>query len=314
MGVTYKYKRVENTEGYDALSQSQKDVIYYLTTIEGGYLTPSQIANLRGVSSQAISKIITKLIKKGFVKRIGNGGYVGGGYSEEVPQTPKGNNIYRLHRESLKVRIQNSSNHYEKLIKTTKNKDEEDNNTIMLYKDFLIIYGKKDFYNKDPYECERQSVTYWDRFITILENKYKITMKRAKVGPDILFFTGEIAKTNDPVARKLRDRQERLRVIDNKGELRLITDFSGNIDELEAVHPRKHIKDMGKIHDIYLDIIENDSYKLSEASKLIDLLTQNHINTKEKIEKQENSLNQASELLNMVAVELLKIMELIQKK
>lgn len=261
------YKRVENTN-IKELSKEQEEVMYYLID---EFLTIPKIASIRNTSTKAVYKTIKKLKDKGFIKGVEKNTLVkGGGYKV----TPKSNNKnYRLHAQSFTINILDLKDYYLKLLKK-RNRDELDNNSIILYKDKIVIYYNKDFWGESVNDCIRLSLSYTDRFITMLENNYKIVLK-TNTKCDIKEFRGEISKINDPYAREININKEKIRVYDEEGTLRLIVDNSYNYDELEAVS-KNYRQDMKSIEAKWLDLLKTD-FKLSEA--------ENHIKSLQVVDK-----------------------------
>jgi len=257
------YKRVENTSNIK-LTNQEKELIYYLLDER---LTPSQIANIRHTSLQNEYKKIKKLKDKGIIKEVEkNSFFKGGSYSE----TTKGDNNYdyRLHAESFTISVLNAKDFYYNYIKK-KNRDTLDNNTIFLYEDKIVVYSNKDFWGRNVNECVRLSLDYWGRFITKLENNYKIDLIKPK-NFNIKFFRCEIARVGDLVAKKFNLEKNLVKIYVG-GQLRLIVDKSFKFDELEAVHKEHSISDMQYLESELEDKISNKDFLLlpSELQKLV---------------------------------------------
>lgn len=261
MGVVKKYKRVVNSNT-GKLSETQKEILYYLTE---EFLTPSQIANIRGTSPQAVNKVIKKLKEKGFVKGVVKGSYFKG-VASPLPRESD-NKEYRLHAQKIKINIVNVTESYLRLLKI-KNRDLIEHNTIMLYEDSIIIYSNKDFWGSSVNQCVRTSLDYWQRFFIKLENKFKVHLIRGN-NHTIKEFGGEIARVNDPLAKKINLSSDTFRVFIG-GELRLICDNSFKFNELESVHKNYYIKDMSFIERYYEDLLKNQDKLMlpSEIQKL----------------------------------------------
>ena len=258
----------KNTRGVEnnTLSEEQKIILDYLTI---DFMTVKQIAKKRGTSRQATYKTISKLKEKGYLKHRA-GGFNGGLKIKGVRtlnssplQSDNINKIYRLHGQNFTIKILNSSQRYTNLIKN-RNKDEIDNNTLMLESDNITIYLNKDFWGEEPNESVKLSLLYVERLIVRIENAYNITLQ-TKTRCDIKYFRGHIAKTGDPYARKINLEDDKLKIYDDMGVLRLLVDKSFNYDELEAVS-MKHNKDMNRINDKWLDLIKTD-LKLSDVEQ-----------------------------------------------
>lgn len=253
-GLKKRYERVENTI-LNKLSKEQQEIIYYLTQ---EFKTPLQIANIRRTSDKAVYKTISKLKKKGILKGVEKHSIIGGVGNSIKPISNE--KEYRLHALSFKINIINSSERYLNILKI-RNKDELDQNTLMLYDDFIIIYLNKDFYSNIPNICYNKAMDYVMRFIVMLENNYKIILKKGKQY-NLKQFRGEIAKTNDIYAKKCNINKEKVKIYDDEGVLRLLVDNSFNLNELEAVSKDNHLNDINKIHkhkDLLKELILNDN-------------------------------------------------------
>lgn len=260
---------------YSSLSNNQKLILKYLTE---DFMTPQQIKNLKGISIQAVYKTINKLKQYGFLGGLNNGGFKTGGSYSLPPQDSNTNKTYRLHNIGLVVEILKSSRLYSGLIKK-RNQDSLDNNTLMLYENNIVIDIVKDFWGDVPDDCVKLSLKYVERFIVRLENAYKIVLSdRSKC--NIKQFKGHIAKVGDPYAKELNLSNDKLRIYDDLGELRLLVDKSFNYDELECVHSQKHRKDANSINDKWLDLLKTD-LKLSDVEKHISQMQQYQIKNEE---------------------------------
>ena len=251
MGVTKKQRGVD-LSGIDNLSENQKRTIKYLTV---DFLIIPQIAKIEGKTRQAVYKTINKLMKKGVLKQVGKGVYILGGYSQTSKPLVNENKTYRLHALSYIIDIQESSVYYQKIL-SKRSKDELENNSLMLYKDKILIYLKKDFWNDNINDSVKDSVTYINNFITKIENNYKIMLIKGRKC-NLKEFKGELARVGDPIAREINLSDDKFKVYDDRGVLRLLVDKSFNFDELEAVS-QNYRDDFTKIEKHYKEILEKD--------------------------------------------------------
>lgn len=294
-------KGVERGLKITALSLEQNEILNYITK---DFLTPSQIAKLRNTSLNAVYKTISKLKKKGYIKGVEKGGLIkGGSYSVTTDKnnTPK---LFRLHAQSFTIQIIKSSEYYLKYL-NKKNRDILESNSILLYEDSIVIYYNQDFWGDSVDECLRLSLIYTDQFITKIENFFKVIL-RTRSRCDIKEFKGEIAKIDDPVAREINLKKEKLRIYDEFGELRLIVDNSYKFDELETVHKKHYSSDMKSIESKWLDLIKTD-FKLSEAEQHIKSLQVGDQMLQDKLQYIIEVIGQMSILQN-------NLMVLLQKK
>lgn len=252
--VKKRYIRVEN-EQFLKLSLEQIEVLNYTCD---DFMTAQQIADKRGTKLPAVYKTLTKLKKKGVLKRAVNSKTKGtvkrGGDSSHSYKLPSKIDDLRLHAQSFQIEILETSPHYLKLIKKNKNVGEYENNTLRLYEDNITIYLLEDFWGSSVDNCLRNSLDYMNRFIAKLENEYKITLKKGR-RCNLREFRGEIAKVNDPIAREINIAGEKFVVYDSKGVKRLLVDKSFKFDELEAVS-KHYAKDFRRVEKQYKSLLE----------------------------------------------------------
>lgn len=321
MGVDKKAREVV-LRSYDDLSKNQKIIYNYI--VRDNLSTPKSILEQKktdykeNISRQAILKTINKLCDFGLIKRLSKGVYIKGGYSS--PTTSSDNKEdYRLHAKDFVISLIESSPRYERLLKV-RNQDELDGNTLMLYKDNLVVYLNKDFESPIPRDTEKLCLDYVNRFIVMLENNYNIILKKGRQF-NLKFFRGEIAKKNDSIAKTFRIEKKDLKIYDDDGKLRLIGDFSFKVDELEAVNNEFHISDMEKIDKhkkILKSIITNDNLLSPEELQkkvevLLEVSSQLQNSLKEQIEF--NKSGQELQRDNMLIMRaLMKEVEELKRK
>lgn len=285
------FERVENTD-IKILSKEQKEILFLICD---EMLTPAQIGLKRNTTAKAVYKIITKLKLKGFIKGVEKSTLLKGGSYHAITPSDNKNKEFRLHGQSLTIEILLKKEFYINL-RSIKNKDEIDKNSIMLNENILIIYLNKDFWGSTINECVKKYLEYLDKFITILENKYKIILRTA-TKCNIKEFRSHIAKVGDIIAKEINIKGEKLKVYDENGILRLLIDKSFNWDELEAVDQQNNILDMQQIQSKYLDLIKTD-FKLSEAKEHIISLQERDNQIQNKLEYITEVIGNMSIILN----------------
>lgn len=295
------YERVENTSIniLDPVKDIAQVETYNLLLDE--YKTPLEIAQIRKVNISAVYKSLDKLKKKGLIKGVEKSSYIRGGkYSD----SPKSEEKYRTHAIDFTIEILESKEYYLNLLKT-KNKHFVDNCTVLMGKDNLTVYIVKDFNDNNPNDSIRKAMLYLPRLITILENEFKIILVKGR-RCNIRTFRGEIARKGDDIARRFRLSKEKLKVYDDKGVLRVISDFSFKYDELECVSEDNFREDSIIIHDFIKDLVTKETVKLSEAREHIAILqkTDNLINDK---------IQQVLDMQNTTALELQALTQIVKK-
>jgi len=266
-GIKKRYEGVENNTLDKEKDKAQYET-YILLTQE--YLTPLEVAKKRGVNVSAVYKTIEKLKKKGLIKGVEKGGIIKGG---EYLSTPPKKDKFRMSALAYTIEILKVSERYKKLLEK-RNIDQLDNNTLSLFKDKIVIYLNKDFFGMNENECSIKSFKYILKFLTIVENNYKIVLQTAKKR-NLKEFRCEIEKLDDPHAKKKRIEKKKLKIKDlEDGKTRIITDYSFKRDSIEAVKNQKSRKDINRIEYLWNDLLDND-IGLSELAVTLD--KQNHI-------------------------------------
>lgn len=303
MGRKTKWKRVENTSDVK-LTPTQSETLYYLTE---EFLSISKISNIQRRGQKAIYKTISQLKKKGVLTHTEKNHYIKRGkYSVTTPS----DKTYRLHRTHFEIKILEKSSKFYDLYENKNIKDVLDNNTITLCRDKILVYMKKDFFGDNVDECEREMLDYLFRFITQLENKFKVLLRKDRK-LRVYQFAGEIARVNDNIAKKYVLEDKQLHIRDDKGRLRLIVDRSSPYgikwSELEAVNKDFHTDDMRKVDYFLKDLITKDTLVLSEVSSHIKSLQYGQNISSERFDKIEKMLEQVLEVQNTNALLVMKL-------
>jgi len=275
-----RYVRVENIQ-YKSLSNEQIEVMNYLCN---DFLTVPEIASKRQTKIFAVYKTIAKLKMKGViigrakVKTKGTAKPTAkrGGDSNHNYKLPSRIKDLRLHAQSFQIEILEPSSFYIKLLKK-KNRDELDSNTLMLHKNNITIYFNKDFWATTVDNCLKDSLDYTNRFISKLENHYKIILKKG-LRCNIREFRGEIARINDPLAKEVNISEEKFVVYDSNGVKRLIVDKSFKFNELETVS-KYYAKDMRRVERYYKSLLEMESEPMTPEQILKSLSLQTKVNS-----------------------------------
>lgn len=298
-GYKKQYKRVVSTDSIE-LTEEQERVLYYLTE---EFLTISQIANITKTSPQNISKLKRKLIKKGVLSEVVTNNYRKGVYT---PNLPNSNNIYRYHNIGIRIRILHQT---EAFIRYKKHKENRkpiiDNNSVEIVNDLLIIYFNKDFFADNVSDTIFNYLNYLNNFIYQLEQHFKIILIKKNI-INYEQFRGEIAKVNDPIARKCHLNKQNLKIYHQDGKPRLITDYSYKWNELETVHAVSHREDMYRIELFQKDLLEMKEYKgISELYNLIESQSQT-IDKLIEQQKQQYEMNNQTMLMLRALVQRLE--------
>ncbi|KKM13608.1 hypothetical protein LCGC14_1714490, partial [marine sediment metagenome] len=89
-----------------------------------------------------------------------------------------------------------------------------------------------------------------------VESRFNIKLvKDQKMNMTII--SQEYAKLNDALARIYKEKDKKLYIVDERGELRFIADYSFALSEFETVHPSKAGDDMNAVNPFLLDLARN---------------------------------------------------------
>lgn len=284
-GLKKLVQGVENTSSVESISENQRDILNLLTK---EFLTVKTIAIRKKTSVQAIYKTVNKLKKLGLLGGFKKSGFKGGVTPPIKPPSDiktSMKNKFRLHAQAFKIKLLSSSPQYDQLLKLS-TQIKFDKNTVMIYRDELIIYYNKYFVGSSVDECVKTSLLYTEKLLVMLENKYNIILLK-KDHNNIKEFRGEIAKVGDTLAREVLISGSKLRIYDDRGVLRLLVDNSFQLEELETVSS-DYQKDMYKVENFYKDVLQKDTLLLSEVKDhLAGLQTADNVSSTrlEKIEQ-----------------------------
>ena len=296
--------RVENTSSNILDINKDTAMIETFNLLIDEFLTPLEISTKRKVSISAVYKSIKKLMNKGLIKGGYKSNFIKGEYLEK---SLSDNYLWRLHALSFSVRVLDSSPFYENLLKD-RNRDELDHNTLLISKNNILIYLNKDFLGNDPNEYERKSEAYIYKYIVMLENNYKIVLKKGRQFV-LKEFRCEIEKINDPHAKQKHLHKERLVICDlEDGKQRVITDKSQKKDNLELVKNGKSRGDARRIDVLWNDLLDSD-VGLSELALVVE--EQNNVINKLLFHNEQQQQLQNENLIIMKS--LIKEIENIKK-
>ena len=259
-------KRVESQGSiYEKLTKAETDILHLLTR---EFLTVNQISIRRQTSNKAVYKIIAKIKKKGFLsdknKRV-----------ENFQSTFQPFNQIRLHGQEFNIQILYISDLYRKIYNKS-NILYIDGNTIRLYKKSIEIYGTQSFYAEDVRKATSDSLRYWQKFFTKLENQLKIVLIKPRT-QNIRIVNAHYSETNNELAEEVERKKEKIKIYTkDDGKLWFLIDNSFNLHEAETVHPQTSKPDMETIKEHFNDIRANNPPTLSQVMQIIkDMAEQN---------------------------------------
>jgi DNA-binding MarR family transcriptional regulator len=207
------------------LTKAEKEVLHL---IADEFLTIKQIAKTRGVSIQAVYKILKSLKRKGAYN-------IGLKKVEKVESTFNQSDV-RLHGQEFNIKILFQNEKYQKLLKKS-NILFLDGNSVRLYKNSIEVYSGQSFYGKDQNEAEKKSLEYWNRFFCRLEHDMNIILIKTRAR-NIKIVNNHYARGNSEICDNANKNRERIWIMaEEDGKLAYITDDSFGFREDETVHP-----------------------------------------------------------------------------
>jgi DNA-binding PadR family transcriptional regulator len=250
--------------GYTA----QFEVLKYLQ--EG--LKISQIAKIRGVARSSIYKVLSSLIKKGFVERKGFAVYDitekgMGGLHSFVGLRYK----LRQHNLHFKIKVLESPKNWElkrneirqlpyfnKTLKLKNNEQDLFNYGRLQVKTTSqsVIIMMPTIYAGDWEGAVIQAMQILEDTIYKIEKAFKIKLIK-DYKANITVISQEYAKLQDALAKLYRKEGNRIYLTGDDGKIWLITDFSFSTDELEFIHPEKATDDVDAIAPFFNDLRDN---------------------------------------------------------
>lgn len=211
-----------------SLTNTEKEVLHLITD---EFLTIKQMAQRRGVTIQAIYKIVKQLKKKGAYD---------GGLNRVENKVEKAESTYktdiRLHGQEFNIKIVWQDNKYQKSLEKSNTLFLE-SNTMRLYKNAIEIYSGQSFFGKTTNEADKKSFDYWERFFARLEHELNIIIKKQR-SRNIKEVNHHYARGNSEICENAEENKERIWVYaEEDGKLAFITDDSFGFKEDECVHP-----------------------------------------------------------------------------
>jgi DNA-binding PadR family transcriptional regulator len=252
------------------------------------YLTISQISKSRKVSRAAIYKVIGRISKKGYIRKIGHIYEVteqGVHYLNE--SSP---NLLRLHNLAFKIKILYKPNNWDLMrskivtLKTYSKEVKLNNNEYQIYnfsnikikttKDNIIFYMPT-FYGKNTDEAFSYALKSLFDSIPKIENIFRIILIKDKKA-NIEIISNHYSKLQDSLAKLYKIEENKLYVSDSNGELWLIADFSFKVNELETIHTKTAKEDMDSVKAFLNDLRSNPT-TFTNVLELVKQVTANQI-------------------------------------
>ncbi len=291
------------------ISETQAEILQSLSN----FLTVSDIAKHRKTTRQAVYKVIIRLIGKGLLKRVG-------GVLGLTQNGKKGlhslmglTNKLRQHNFGVKIEILESRRNWDRK-RNIIMRMPYFNKRVKLKNNFydLLSFGKvgiksttKSIIFNLPTlfgsvdEAVIQAMDILFSTIPKVESRFNIKLvKDQKMNMTII--SQEYAKLNDALARIYKEKDKKLYIVDERGELRFIADYSFALSEFETVHPSKAGDDMNAVNPFLLDLARNPTTlskikeemerEMSEVANLIKKTSGNQMTLSQTLEQMSNNI------------------------
>ena len=258
------------------LSSNQKEILN-LYTIKN--LTVNQIAITRQITDKAVYKTLSKLKKKGVLKRLKRGGLNLNQCTQsfQPPSFKKGKQI-RLHGQEFNIKLLHIPNSYERLIKT-KNLFYFKDNTIRLYSNSIEVYAnpKLHFWGDDIQVATSKSFKYWNNFFHELQDRFGFLIIKG-ANTKIKQVNAHYSEVENELAEDSIEKKVNIQIRateDNK--VWFIIDNSYNLKEAEFIKPETAKQDGERIVKHFNEIRDNNIFSPLEVHQAIQDLTQNSL-------------------------------------
>lgn len=234
------------------------------------FLKPSQIAARRDCSPRTVEWHLYNIRKKGYLSLKVTGTRGNSNVLPCMPQSVTTKNI-RLHGEEFNIKIIKGSVNYERSRKRC-NVVSIGGNTVRLYEGSLEVYSGHSFWGSDAQEADSQSVEYWSRFFTRLEQEFNVSLLKERK-QNIRRVKAHYADVNNALAEKAQAEGESVRVYGSDGKEWLLCDGSWGFKELETTHPERSKQDMGQVVAPFFNDMRDHKHRLpSQVASELDII------------------------------------------
>jgi len=250
------------------LSSAEEEVLHLLTQ---EFLTPKQVSIRRNCSQQAVSKIISRLKKKGILSPhetlVVKNGWTSQPFISGVQPA------VRLHGVELNVKFLFKDERYKRVV-AKGNLLSFDGCTVRLYRDSMEVYVSESFYGDDASRATALCIQYLQRLLVRLENELGVIVVKFR-SQNIRWVKGEYAEVGNELAKQYNVEGDRLRVYAREdGRLWFEIDNSFNFHEAETKHPQTGKHDMDAVRDHFNDIRDHRVPLPSELYRMLSEVVQ----------------------------------------
>lgn len=298
MAKSIKYREIKNIN--TKLSKTQEEILILITKGDPidkipKPLTVLEIAKKRKTSEQAVRKTIKKLKEKGILTHSRSNNRIN---KEVIAKKIEQGTPWRGHGQNFTIEILGNSVEYLNYIKD-KSEDRIDNNKVMLYKNKIVFYGKKDFWGKDVEDVRWQLQEYTTLIISKIENKRNVLLKKPnKI--KIKEFRFHLANVNDPDAKKFLEQGKQIKIRDENGFIRLEMDNSF-VPEIEFPNRETCFEDGGAYErHRKSELFNPQAYTVSELTDILNKSTIENKKLSENVLKLSENITKQSETINFL--------------
>ncbi len=287
------------------LTISEQEILNLITN---EFLTINQIMIRRNCSKQAVYKIVKILKQKGAL----NQGLKQVDYFQPTSQPN------RLHGQEIHIKIISKSDKYRELLQKS-NLIYLEGHTIRLYKDSIELYAGSglSFFGEDENRATSKSLEYWNKFITRLENEFRVILKKPRV-QNIKIVNQHYAVINSGIAEESYNSGRIYKIYSEiDGKLMFVVDNSFNLKEDECLHPEDSKQHRTKISKHFNDICNNNPPTNSELSSSLQQLVNIHLSYAKHLESHTKAIIRLekgiNKLVNIKKNDLIKDFKTNQK-
>jgi predicted transcriptional regulator len=228
-----------------------------LRLISEEHLTQKEICSRLKMSKPRVSLIVKQLKQKGLISE---GRFPqkmeGGGTPQTFTYVPnKGQQIIRLHGQILEVKILNSSQKYEGILKG-RDMLEFEGHQIQLFPEKVVIHSYEglEFTAPTAKQARAAAKPYWMALIGRLEKSLGVLALKPR-NTRILYDREHYGYVNNELAKEAIARHEKLNFeAPEDGKIYLTADLSPGTPELETLHPKTALPDMEAFQPLFDDV------------------------------------------------------------
>ena len=293
-------QRVNSTK----LSKDQEQVLFYLTK---DFLTPTEIAYRRGTSYQAVSKLILKIRKKGYLT---GGSTKVGRVNIRTPKHIK--KMWELHALHFIIKPYYFYPRYDKIRKEQGNYGIRYREwTIMLHPDSVRIQSgeKVRFIHEDKDQAIAMAQESFNRLLYEIQNRYGFEVWKDKKA-NIRQVNGELARSPSEIGESRKGKFLQIRGHDGKVCFKV---DKSKLAEHEYPHPENYYDDSEVVEPYIQDWLYNkpltNSQLQQENNKIMNFVLKSHeqtIKTQNILEKNIREHNKLMSNINKAVNKLTK--------